>query len=173
MNELVISLFEQQTISYKTLGLAENAPLLTALEQVNELYGAEIFRLGRNDLHTKQYVGVVQVEGITIQILPKIDYELPTLYEQTFGSRADETSSASAAHNFLNLLALVGRLKVHSPMVGSLRTSRGTWLDMLTWFFATELYSQLQQGFHQDFVWKEDYLSFVVPGKIHLTSMCW
>ncbi|KQR94435.1 hypothetical protein ASG01_00670 [Chryseobacterium sp. Leaf180] len=44
-----------------------------ALSKLNDIHGFQYFDLKHNGVVFKQYVGVIQVEGLTIEILPKID----------------------------------------------------------------------------------------------------
>ena len=157
----VITLFERQAIPYPTLGLAANDPLLETLDRLNQNAGKELIRLERKGLRTTQYVGVIQAGGRTIQILPKIDCDPEADSEAVIGSTSYERASVSAAQNFMHLLTHAHRLKLHNQALASLSTHRGTWLEMLTRLFAIELLTQLQQGFHQDYVRREDLLPYV------------
>lgn len=157
----VITLFERQTIPYPALGLAANDPLLETLDRLNQNAGKELIRLERKGVRTTQYVGVIQAGGRTIQILPKIDCDPEADTEAVIGSTSYERASISAAQNFMHLLTHARRLKLHNQSLASLSTNRGTWLEMLTRLFAVELLTQLQQGFHQDYVRREDLLPYV------------
>lgn len=96
-----------------------------------------------------------------IQILPKIDCEPGASAEAAVGSFAYEKAAVSAARNFLHLLIHTHKLKLHNQTLAALSTGRGAWLEMLTHLFAIELLTQLQQGFHQDYVRREDLLPYV------------
>lgn len=157
----LITLFERHAVSYQALGLAANDPFLEILEGLNQSSGRELIRLERNRLHATQFVGVIQVGEYTVQILPKIDYDPEANAEAIIGSLAYERAAISAAQNFLHLLAHARRLKLHNQSLATLNTNRGTWLEMLTRLFAVELLTQLQQGFHQDYVRREDLLPYV------------
>lgn len=160
MNSL-ITLFERQAASYQTLGLTANDPFLEALDRLNQSSGRELVRLERNRLCATQFVGVIQAGGYTVQILPKIDCDPEANTEASIGSSAYERAATSAAQNFLYLLTYARRLKLHNQSLATLNTNRGTWLEMLTRLFAVELLTQLQQGFHQDYVRREDQLPYI------------
>jgi 5-methylcytosine-specific restriction enzyme subunit McrC len=157
----VITLFERQTISYQALGLTANDPLLEILERLNQNSGKELIRLERKGLRATQFVGVIQAGARTIQILPKIDCDPEANAEAIVGSASYERAAVSASQNFLHLLTHARHLKLHNQSLASLSTNRGTWLEMLTRLFAVELLTQLQQGFHQDYVRREDLLPYV------------
>jgi 5-methylcytosine-specific restriction enzyme subunit McrC len=156
-----ITLFERQLIPYQTLGLTNNHALLESLDRLNQSSGRDLVRLERNGLRATQFVGVIQADGYTIQILPKIDYDSEANANATIGSPSFERATASAAQNFLYLLTHTRRLTLHSQSLATLSTNRGTWLEMLTRLFAIELLTQLQQGFHQDYIRREDLLPYV------------
>lgn len=156
-----ITIFERQTIPYQALGLQNNDPLLESLDCLNQNAGKELIRLERKGLRALQYVGVIQAAGRMIQILPKIDCDPDANAEAAVGSASYEKAAASAARNFLHLLIYVRKLKLHNQSLSTLSSSRGAWLEMLTRLFAVELLTQLQQGFHQDYVRREDLLPYV------------
>ncbi len=72
-----------------------------------------------------------------------------------------EKAGSSAARNFMHLLIHTRKLKLHNQTLAGLSSSCGAWLEMLTRLFTVELLTQLQQGFHQDYVRREDLLPYV------------
>lgn len=147
----VVTLFEHQRVGYADLGLDVNAPSLRALDDLNVQSKTDLIILERTALRATQYVGVLQVPGLTLQILPKIDYEpLERL-----------SPEESAVRNFLLLLFYAFDIRLHQQTLAILRTTRGPWLDILTHLFATELQTQIQQGLHQDYQWREDTLPYL------------
>jgi len=157
----LITIFERQAVSFQALGITANDPFLATLDRLNQSSGRELIRLERNRLHATQFVGVIQAGEYTIQILPKIDCDPEANTEAIIGSSAYERAATSAAQNFLYLLTHARRLKLHNQSLAALNTNRGAWLEMLTRLFAVELLTQLQQGFHQDYVRREDLLPYV------------
>lgn len=157
----VISLFEQQKISYEALGLSANDPFLEILDRINKNADKELLQLERTGLRATQFVGVIQAGGRIIQILPKIDCDPQANADSAIGSSSYELAVKSAAQNFLYLLAYANRIKLHNQSLAALRTNRGTWSEMLTRLFAIELLIQLQQGMHKDYVRSEDFLPYI------------
>lgn len=156
-----ITIFERQVFPYQALGLQSNDPFLESLDRLNQSAGKELIRLERKGLRALQYVGVIQAAGRTIQILPKIDCDPDANTEAAVGCSSYEKAAASAARNFMRLLIHTHKLKLHNQTLAGLSSSRGAWLEMLTRLFAIELLTQLQQGFHQDYVRREDLLPYV------------
>jgi 5-methylcytosine-specific restriction enzyme subunit McrC len=157
----LITLFERQSLPYHTLKLADDDPLLDTLDHVNQSAGRELIRLERKGLLATQFVGVIQAGQHLIQILPKIDNDPNGNADAPVGSAAHNLAALSAARNFLYILAHTRGIKLHHQTVANLRTSRGAWLEMLTSLFVNELMAQMQQGFHQDYVRREEMLPYV------------
>jgi 5-methylcytosine-specific restriction enzyme subunit McrC len=157
----IITLFERQANTYQSLGLAANDPLLETMDQLNQSAGKELIQLERKGLRATQYVGVIQAGAHLIQILPKIDCDPDGLAEAPVGTMSHDLAVISAARNFMHLLNLARRLKLQPQALATLRIGRGTWLEMLTYLFTTELMTQLQQGFHQDYVRRDEMLPYV------------
>ena len=157
----IISIFEQQSYSYESLGLTDHAPLLHALEGLNQRSGIQFIQLGRKELRATQYVGVIQVDKCLIQILPKIDFDPKANINAPQGSSSYEYSVNSAARNFIFLLNYALGLKFNNQTLTTLSTSRGNWTELLISLFARELQMQLERGFHQDYIRKEDLLPYI------------
>jgi 5-methylcytosine-specific restriction enzyme subunit McrC len=159
--ESIVSIFERQIVPYQTLGLTSNDPFLEILDRLNTSSGKELIQLERKGLRATQLVGVIQAGKHTIQILPKIDCDPEANADAILGSVPYERAAASAAKNFMHLLTYTSGLKLHNQSQAALNTNRGTWLEMLTRLFAVELLTQFQQGFHQDYVRREDLLPYI------------
>jgi 5-methylcytosine-specific restriction enzyme subunit McrC len=157
----MITLFEHQSLPYQNSQLSANDPLVEMLDRLNQSAGRELVRLERKGLRATQFVGVIQAGEYTIQILPKIDSDPKGDADCPVGSTKHDLAAVSAARNFLYLLAHAHGLKLHSQTLANLRTNRGPWLEMLTSLFTNELMVQLQQGFHQDYVRREEMLPYI------------
>ncbi len=66
-----IQVFEHQFLN---IGGKFEQKHFIALSKLNSLHNDCYFDLRHNGIKFKQYVGVIQVDGLTIEILPKIDY---------------------------------------------------------------------------------------------------
>ena len=159
--EHVITLFEQQSIPYEYLGVKPDDPLLGRLEKIIQSSGNELLTLERKALRANQYVGVIAAGEYSIQILPKIDCDPEANHEATPGSISYERAATSAAQNFLHLLTHAYQIKLHNQTLASISVQRGSWLELLTRLFAIELMTQLQLGFHQDYVQKDDLYPYI------------
>lgn len=158
-----LTFFEHQTRPYRDLGWPADAPLLGALERLNEAAQCEYFRVGRHGLTARQFVGVLRVGGETIQVLPKIDHGAGAsdAHPSTPSYRA---AAQSAARNLLHLLSYTHELEVCEADVAALDVTRSTWFELLTRLFAQDLHRLAQQGFQHGYVGHEDNLA-VLKGR--------
>ena len=77
MNRNVIQVFEHQTLYYdrEYRSVVFNKKHFDALAKLNELHNNKYFTLVHKGVKFMQYVGVVQIDTLTIEILPKADQD--------------------------------------------------------------------------------------------------
>jgi hypothetical protein len=75
-----ITLFEHQKRAYTELGWGLDHPALEAIEELNSGTSADLVKLEHKHLKATQFVGVIRLGEITLQILPKIDYDPRGVY---------------------------------------------------------------------------------------------
>jgi len=161
MRDQAIRLFEQESIPYSSIGLKADDPILVALDNVRTSNGGKVFSLERDYLRATNYVGVVQVEGKTIEVFPKIDFEST---DQPRGFQITDHPSKvkfSAAQNFFYLINHLNSLSLSPQGVAPLYQTKTTWLENLTRLFIQLLLTELGRGFNHDYVRKEDYLPYL------------
>jgi len=111
---------------------------LTALDRLNRSTGGEVLSpavKGRQrGFRTAQFVGLVRLEGATIEILPK-------LYR---GS--SEPPQHMAARNLLVLLAHAFDLGLRDTGIASVVSEHGDWFEALAALFAARLMDLWQRG---------------------------
>jgi 5-methylcytosine-specific restriction enzyme subunit McrC len=66
-----VTLFEYESCPYSDIGLNPQSQHLDLIEKLNQSNG-ELLTLHRNSLQAKQYVGLIQIRDLSIEILPKI-----------------------------------------------------------------------------------------------------
>ena len=125
--------------------------------------GGNVFDWSRQGfIRTLNHVGVVQVPGLNIEILPKIDRpDSETLNKRERQQRAQE--------NLLHMLALTRNLPFRDRDLASQRLRRLPLLEVLIVQFATRLLSELRRGVHHRYRYREDNLR-VVRGKLLTTQ---
>ncbi|QDH81460.1 restriction endonuclease [Echinicola soli] len=106
---------------------------LKALQQHYGSKGVKYYSLVHNGVKFNEHVGVIQVGGLTIEVLPKVDQE-------------GEKSNASWKKGLIDMLTEVGHLKVESSEFAGLKTSNHSLLDLYFELFIFEMEKLLHQG---------------------------
>lgn len=97
---------------------------LDALIKLNDLHKGNYFDIVHNGVRFKQFVGVIQVEGLCIEIFPK----------------ADRNSESTAWRDVLTeMLKVCGKIKVHTSASANLSKSRLNLLELYFDQFLTEV----------------------------------
>lgn len=107
-----------------------------ALSKLNALHEYQYFDLKHNGVMFKQFVGVIQVDGLTIEILPKIDR-----YESE-----DKENKAKWQKILIEILKVTRKLKIRQ--VGQANVSRQSihLLDIYFEWFLSEVQLLVHQG---------------------------
>ncbi len=150
-----ITVSEQSQIQIRSRADEEmgyfNPTQASALVNLGERMGARIASWqGPNALRIHQFVGVVQMGGLQLEILPKLE-GLP--------------DPAQVRQNLLAMLAMTQDLEVRaSEMVGFLESSE-PFICALARLYCRRLLEAIRRGFRQDYVMIHDLLSNV-RGKV-------
>ena len=75
-NRKIITLFEYDQCPYEELLDWGGDKVLEGIEGLNKSSGKQLIALSHNFLSGTQFVGMVQVGNVVIEVLPKIDYAL-------------------------------------------------------------------------------------------------
>ena len=105
-----------------------------ALSKLNILHNDKYFETRHNGIRFKQFVGVIQVDGLTIEILPKVDRYEP------------EESKSKWRNVLLEMLKVTKKLKIQQ--VGQANVSRQSihLLDIYFEWFLSEVQLLIHQG---------------------------
>lgn len=103
-----------------------------ALSKLNALHNDKYFCIRHNGIKFKQYVGVIQVNGLTIEILPKID-----------NHSGDEAVWQKA---LIEMLRVTKKLKVQKVDQASVNRQNIHLLDLYFEWFLNEVQSLIHQG---------------------------
>jgi 5-methylcytosine-specific restriction enzyme subunit McrC len=117
----------------------------------------------KNYLRVQNYVGVIQVPGLTVEILPKIDQapaELPELPERT---------TRLAQQNLLYMLSITQNLPFRERNLASLETKKLPVLDALIAMFADRLRHELNRGVYHTYVHREENIQ-CIKGKLLISE---
>jgi 5-methylcytosine-specific restriction enzyme subunit McrC len=131
-----------------------------SLDRLKQQVGQPVFVRGFNTknqagLKATKFVGVFQLDDVTIQVLPKIYH-------------AEHRKAEEATANLLFLLKYAADLPLPTDLV-ALQNQRSDFLEVLIGVFATHLRSQWQQGAFRTYRSVEDVLP-VLKGQWRLTA---
>lgn len=153
---MTITLFEHQERSYAELGWHRDHPALGQIEQLNETAGTELVRLGHRSLRATQFVGVMRLGNITLQILPKIDFDPSGDSDATLDSRPYQIAAHSATWNLLYLLSYAQNLQIKEQDIAPLLARRSNWFELLTRLLAMDLHRLMKRGVEHAYVTVEE-----------------
>lgn len=115
-------------------------------ERLARTRGETVFNWGlRRDVRAKNYVGVIQVPGLTIEVMPKID------------DPADETERGSRAQsNLLHMLTVAQQVPARDRETSPLARRHHSMIDAFVGAFAERLLVELRRGVHHQYVHTEE-----------------
>lgn len=132
---------------------------ITSLQacQLNKMKGipANAFRWGHQSLQWRQFCGVVQLQGLTLEILPKI-----------YGK---EATPGSCRTTLIKMLRKAGLMKVHRGAGASIHAQHHTLLDIFIQEFCLQVQEQNLIGKPRDYQQLEGNLG-VVKGKLFINK---
>lgn len=128
----VIRVFEHQSLRLKPQGEL-NKHHFDALLRFNSKNKNKFYTVGHNKITFNQYVGVIQVKGLTIEVLPKADNDLSNNY--------DKWSNA-----LITMLKECKLIKLESLTNAYLKTKSSSLIDIYFDSFLTEVEKLLRQG---------------------------
>lgn len=138
-NKNIIRAFEHQTIKQGDVdGVKFEYTHFKSLVKYNEKHGNKYFTVGDKKLTFHNYVGVIQVNNITIEILPKAD-------KKTYASK-DKWQEA-----LLTMLRECRKLKVESLSEALLTLKSSSLLDLYYYEFLKEVENIIHQGFRKKY----------------------
>ena len=127
-----IQVFEHQKLKYDDSGDFQKLHF-DAMVKFNELHQNKYFTIGHNGIVFKNYVGVIQVGGLTIEILPKADKK----------ADADKNLWQSV---LLNMLKVCKRIRVESISETQLKKRHHSILDVYFELYLTEIERLVNKG---------------------------
>ena len=131
-NKKFIQVFEHQRLKYDDSGDFQKCHF-DAMVKFNELHQNKYFTIGHNGIVFKNYVGVVQVGGLTIEILPKADKK----------ADADKNLWQSV---LLNMLKVCKRIRVESVSETQLKKRHHSILDVYFELYLAEIERLVNKG---------------------------
>jgi 5-methylcytosine-specific restriction enzyme subunit McrC len=143
-----------------------NRLALARLKKLDQLYSATsrpIFDWNNPDwLKVQNYVGVIQVPGLSIEILPKIAPVSEAIVDPDTAARAEWSQ---AQRNLLFMLTAAGILPYSERGFASVEIARMPLIEALISAFGRRLIEELRRGLDRAYVGRDENLS-VLRGKI-------
>lgn len=124
-----ITVYEHQRLSVGQKGFKQKH--LEALLKLNEYHDWNYFKPIANGIQFNQYVGVIQIDGLLIEIHPKVD-------------KNDEDSKWK--HVLLNMLKACGKLKADTVGAANVKRSNLNLLELYFELFLSEVQHLQQKG---------------------------
>ena len=152
LKENTIQVFEHSFLAIE--GKFEQSHFV-ALSKLNALHNYKYFDLKHNGIVFKQYVGVIQVDGLTIEILPKIDN--------------DGKSEAIWQKALINMLRVTRKLKVQQVGEADVNKQHIHLLDLYFEWFLNEVQLLLHQGLIKQY-YKETSNVKALKGKLEFAG---
>lgn len=112
------------------------------------------------------YVGVVQVPGLVVEILPKVDTSPD---EDTKPFRRGDKRQCLAQDNLLYMLSFTRKIPIRDRDLASLRLQRLPLLEALIMIFAEQLLGELGKGLDRAYVHREENVRYL-KGKLLLNQ---
>lgn len=131
-NKKFIQVFEHQKLKYDDSGDFQKCHF-DAMVKFNDQHQNKYFTIGHNGIVFKNYVGVIQVGGLTIEILPKADKK----------AGADKNLWQSV---LLNMLKVCRRIQVESVSETQLKKRHHSILDVYFGVYLTEIERLVNKG---------------------------
>ncbi|SDL36468.1 5-methylcytosine-specific restriction enzyme subunit McrC [Salinimicrobium catena] len=126
-----IQVFEHEKLK---IGLKDDQLSQAQLKMLQEFYGEKgvpYYKLIHKGVQFTEYVGVIKVGNLTIEVLPK----------------ADKSSNRKDWHDILiNMLKSVGLFKVHAPSSSTLKLKSNSILDLYFELFVNEVEYLIHRG---------------------------
>lgn len=117
-------------------------------------------------IRARSYVGVVQVPGLTVEILPKVDSSTEL---DGHSYRKDDSGRLRAQENLLYMLSFTRRVPILERDLAALQLHRMPLLESLLRIFVERLLEELRRGIEHAYVTKEENSKFI-KGKLLLSE---
>ena len=151
-----------QVFEYQTLKVGEDprftAKHFTALEKYGYKTKEKFYTVGNNRIKFNNYVGVIQVDNITIEVLPKAD-----------NLDSNQTSKAKWHDALIVMLHECKLIKLNSITNANLKLKSATVLDLFFDLFLTETEVIYKQGLRKQYRKVEENIH-TLKGKILFTN---
>lgn len=142
----VIKVYEYSHLSVNELFTKKH---FEQIVKYNEMHGNKYFNIGNKRVYFKNYVGVLQIGTLTIEILPKAD-------------NTEREDTKNKWHNALvYMLHICGYLNIDSVSQADLQIQRLTIIDLFYKVFLSEVETIVHQGLIRKYRYNTDNRNFL------------
>jgi 5-methylcytosine-specific restriction enzyme subunit McrC len=144
-----ITLFEYESVPYSDPRLSPYSNHFDLIDKLNQSNG-ELLTLHRNRLQAKQYVGLIQVMDLSIEILPKMYRDGLTEAGQV----------EHAQRNLLYLLHYCYDIPIYESEIAHMQSRKANWFEILTFMFTRTLQDIFKKGAQKQYISVEENLPY-------------
>lgn len=152
MNNKIIKVFEYDTLAVNETFREKH---FTRLVHYNETHGNKFFSVGNKRIYFRQYVGVIQVGSLIIEILPKPDKH----------HISDESAKDTWHNTLVEMLRECGFIKLESLTSANLKLRSASLIDLYFKTFLDEVQLLIHHGLVKKYRCEEANL-FKLKGRI-------
>lgn len=152
MKTNVIQTYEWTKLNVGVNGFTKHH--LTALLKLNELYGFNYLEATANGIRFRNYVGIIQVDQLTIEILPKVD---------------SSESNSEWRDILLDMLRVCKKVQAYNKGEATVGKNKFHLLEIYMDMFLMELASLIQSGLVKSYR-KKTSNSLALKGRLELTG---
>lgn len=154
-----ITVFEHQSLFTGEDSLLTQ-PMLTSLQKFHGKKGVPYFSLINNGVKFNEYVGVIQLKNVLIEVLPKADFDM---------SQKSSEDQNSWRNVLIKMLHSVGAFDIKAPTNSSLKLHHNSILELYFELFINQVEYLLHTGLIKKYRRKEANLT-VLKGRINFTK---
>lgn len=124
------------------------------LTNLKQLYGFDVFKwVAEDTISAQQYVGVVQIGALTVEVLPKID----------------GINDTATRRNLVAMLAVAADLEIREGEVARVATQNHGILEILIRLFCDKLFAQVHRGLIRRYEGHQENIQ-VLRGRLGVTQ---
>lgn len=151
---MIIKVIEHEKIGIRNKNNCEkkyisrqNADLLRKIEEVKN---KNIFKWSYNSISPQQWIGVIWLNGVSIEIMPKI---------------SDEANEEQTMDSLISMLNVVYDVKIQNKITARLKNKQDGIIEILISLFLKELDFEYKKGIYKEYI-KIDKNLYAMKGKI-------
>lgn len=152
-----IQVFEHQTLHYGRVydGVSFNEIHFNAFTKLNECHDNKYFTIVHKGVKFTQYVGVIQIDGLCVEILPKADYS------------SDDKNVWQGV--LIDMLRVTNKLNVENVGNANVNKQKTHLLDIYFEWFLNEIQLLIHQGLIKQYYKKTDNVK-ALKGKLEFAG---